>query len=207
MRRPNTPEVQDTPAVQDTRAAQSRALRGFTLIEVMLAAVILALSVAVIASSVMNAQLGEGDARRRAEASAYADRLLAEMEEKAARGAAIELGEHESSEGAFIATIEVVAFDPSALQQAESGAPKKGPANPAPPQDEPNASGAGGWLATPEAEANPPVVQATIAVAFAPDSDAGAPEPLVRRTSFFLNPVALQALETKEAGDEEAPPE
>ena len=201
MRRPNTPEV------QSTRAAQGRALRGFTLIEVMLASVILALAVAVIASAVMNAQLDEGHARRRAEASAYADRLLAEMEENAARGAAIELGEHESSEGAFIATIEVVAFDPSALQQAESGAPKKGPANPAPPQDEPNASGAGGWLATPEAEANPPVVQATIAVAFAPDSDAGAPEPLVRRTSFFLNPVALQALETKEAGDEEAPPE
>lgn len=173
----------------------------------MLAAVILALAVAVIASSVMNAQLGEGDARRRAEASAYADRLLAAMEESAARGAAIELGERESSEGAFLATIEVVAFDPSALQQADNGAPKQGAANLAPPQDEPNAGGAGGWLATPEAEANPPVVQATIAVAFAPDSDAGPPEPLVRRTSFFLNPVALQALETNEAGDEEAPPE
>ena len=195
MRRPNT------------RAATSRALRGFTLIEVMLAAVILALAVAVIASSVMNAQLGEGDARRRAEASAYADRLLAEMEENAARGAAPPLGERESSEGAFIATIEVVAFDPSALQQAESGAPRKGAANPAPTQGEPSASGLGGWLGTPEAEANPPVVQTTIAVAFAPDSDAGASEPLVRRTSFFLNPVALQALETKAAGDEQAPPE
>ena len=35
----------------------------------------------------------------------------------------------------------------------------------------------------------------------------GASEPLVRRTTFFLSPVALQALEAKEAGDEEAPPE
>ncbi len=201
MRRPNTP------AVQSTRAAQGRALRGFTLIEVMLASVILALAVAVIMSAVMNAQLGEGDARRRAVASAYADRLLTELEENAARGAALELGERESSEGAFIATIEVVAFDPSALQQAKDAVGGKGTANPAPQPGDAEASGAGGWLATPEAEASPPVVQATVAVVFMPDPAADVPEPLVRRTSFFLNPVALKALETKEAGDEEAPQE
>ncbi len=176
---------------------------GFTLIEVMCAAVILALSVAAITSVVKNAQLREGDSRRRAEASLYADRLLAELDQTAALGAPLQPGAREVSEGVFSAELEVAAFDPTALQEASAGA--EGAAadkrESAPRAPGPDAAAAGGWLATPEAQANPPVYQVTVRVAWIE----GTLESRVTRTSFFLNPVALQALEGEDAGDAEPP--
>ena len=176
---------------------------GFTLIEVMCAAVILALSVAAITSIVKNAQLREGDSRRRAEASLYADRLLAELDQTAALGAPLQPGAREVSEGVFHAKLEVAAFDPSALQRASAGA--KGAAAdkraPAPSVSSADTAAAGGWLATPAAQANPPVYQVTVRVAWVE----GTLESQVTRTSFFLNPVALQELEGEDAGAAEPP--
>ena len=176
---------------------------GFTLIEVMCAAVILALSVAAITSVVKNAQLREGDSRRRAQASLYADRLLADLDQTAALGAPLQPGAREVSEGAFSATLEVAAFDPTALQEANAGAEGAAADKRAsvPSATGPDSAAAGGWLATPEAKANPPVFQVTVRVAWIE----GTLESQVTRTSFFLNPVALQALEGDDAEDAEPP--
>src|SRR5262245_27529213 len=87
------------------------AARGFTLIEVMAAAVILGLVVAALTQIVMQGNLREGDARLRARAAALADRLIAEAEEAAARGAPLQAGSREVEEGDLRATIEVAPFD------------------------------------------------------------------------------------------------
>ena len=171
---------------------------GFTLIEVMCAAVILALAVATITGIVKNAQLGEGHARRQAEASMLADRLLAELEETAAQGAALQPGTRDVSDGIFSAKIEVAAFDPTALEElgGDGGSTAKKDSGSQARQSD--VAAAGGWLATPEAEANPPVYQVTLHVAW----DEGASATQVTRTSFFLNPVALKALEAEDAAEE-----
>jgi hypothetical protein len=60
-----------------------------------------------------------------------------------------------------------------------------------------------GWLASLAAQQTPPVVQATVRVT----GKEGRFENGVTRTTFFLNPAALEALDTgaSEDGGDEAP--
>jgi prepilin-type N-terminal cleavage/methylation domain-containing protein len=175
--------------------------RAFTLIEVMAAAVILALVVAWLSAAVGKMNLREGDSRRRAGAALYADRLLTEIEEAAARGAAPPLGKREVEEGIYQAAIEIAPLDPALMPLPAPPDPERARGAAAPADVSP-----AGWLASPAAEANPPVLQASVRVTGKDGVfDAG-----VSRTTFFLNPAALKALEEAKvdgelAGDGEAP--
>lgn len=171
---------------------------AFTLIEMMAAAALLALVVAALTSQVGQWNRFEGEARRTAEASLYADRLLAELEESAARGAAVPLGKREAQEGPFVAAIEVAPLDPALLAAAgragggtEAESTRGAEADP----------GAAGWLSGPAAQANPPLLQATIRVV----GKDGTFEAGVSRTTFFLNPAALEALGASDAESGEEP--
>lgn len=167
------------------RSPDAKRAGAFTLIEVMAAAVILALVVAWLTAAVGKMNLREGDSRRRAGAALYADRLLIEIEESAARGVAPPLGKREAEEGLYQAAIEVAPLDPALLPLA--GAPdSKGARAASTPREE----AAAGWLASPAAQESPPLLQATVHVTGKDGIfDAG-----VSRTTFFLNPAALKAL-------------
>ncbi len=177
-----------------------RRSNAFTLIEVMAAVFILGLFVASISAILTQAQRQEGDARRRARAAAYADRLLAEVDESVLRGAALTPGSRETREEDLSATTTIAAFDPAALlppgAEPEPGA--SGRAEPTP----------SGWLAGPNAKTAPPILEVAIRVSWdgAP-VDAETQQPYaVRRRSFALNPAALETLapsEADDAGDEE----
>jgi prepilin-type N-terminal cleavage/methylation domain-containing protein len=157
---------------------------GFTLLEVMAAAVILSVVVLWLNSAVGQMNGYEGDSRRRVDAALFADRLLAELEQAAAQGGSIPLGTREAQEGMYQATIEVKPLDPTLLEQA--GAVPRVASGEPPPEIPP-----AGWLDSPAAQAEPPVVSATIIVT----GTEGRFEAGVTRTSFFLNPAALKALE------------
>lgn len=173
------------------RSADAKRAGAFTLIEVMAAAVILALVVAWLTAAVGKMNLREGDSRRRAGAALYADRLLTEVEEAAARGVAPPLGKREAEEGIYLAAIEVAPLDPALLPLAAAPDPKRARAT------DPAAEGtAAGWLASPAAQQNPPVLQATVRVTGKDGIfDAG-----VSRTTFFLNPASLKALADAKGG-------
>jgi prepilin-type N-terminal cleavage/methylation domain-containing protein len=173
---------------------------GFTLIEVMAAAVILGLIVATISPLLMQARTDEGDARRRASAAMLAERLIVEAEEAIARGAPPQIGTRELSEEILRATVETKPLDASALegvaaQVAEADARAASPVGTG-----------GGWLTSPQARATPPVLQIAVRVTWegAPvDADSGDPH-AVQRTTFALNPAALATLEKSETdGGEE----
>ncbi len=170
---------------------------AFTLIEVMAAVFMLALFVAAISGMLTQAQRQEGDARRRARAAAYADRLLAEIDESVLRGAALTPATRDTHEGDLSATTTIAAFDPATLlppvAEAEPGAR---PAAAAPPE---------GWLAGPTAKTAPPILEISVRVSWdgAPlDADTQQPAG-VKRRSFALNPAALETLASSEAGDAE----
>ncbi len=168
------------------RSADAKRAGAFTLIEVMAAAVILALVVAWLTAAVGKMNLREGDSRRRAGAALYADRLLTEIEEASARGAAPPLGKREVEDGIYRAEIEIAPLDPALM-------PLAAPADPKRARDAAAAPGAApaGWLASPAAQTNPPVLQASVRVSGKDGVfDAG-----VSRTTFFLNPAALKALD------------
>jgi len=168
---------------------------GFTLIEAMAAAIILAFVVIWLTGTVGDMNRREGDARRRADAALYADRLLAEIEDGATRGAPVQIGKREAADGIYQATIEVTALDPTLLPPEITGSEEsaRGPAR------DPGAA-AGGWLSSPSAQANPPVLQASVRVV----GKDGVFEAGVTRTTFFLNPAALQTLE-EAGGDDQEP--
>ncbi|MBM4384021.1 MAG: prepilin-type N-terminal cleavage/methylation domain-containing protein [Deltaproteobacteria bacterium] len=171
--------------------------RGFTLIEVMAAAIILLLVVAALSEMLASQARREGDARGEALAALFADRAIAEIEESIARGAAPQLGRTERSEDDLRATIEVRAFDSAAAASALLGAARDaGPEAAAAAGAQPS----GGWLASPAAQNTPPVLEISVRVSrsdAAPDAEA---PPLAERTTFALNPAALATLEGK--GDE-----
>jgi prepilin-type N-terminal cleavage/methylation domain-containing protein len=171
-----------------------RRSNAFTLIEVMAAVVLLALFVAAISPMLVQAQGQERDARLRARASALADRLLTEVDEAALRGGTLTSGAHETREENLVATTTIAAFDPASLQPAA-----KDPERPAR-----EATQAAGWLAGPNAKATPPILEIAIRVSWdgAPvDAESQLPYAVKRRT-FVLNPAALEALASSEAGDE-----
>jgi len=94
---------------------------GFTLFEVLAAALILVL-VGTVAIGSMNADLGRmGDARRRLEAGRLADRALADLEAQLVGGAVPEIQDEEQELDGFVLRRLVAPFD---LLFAESQAPR-----------------------------------------------------------------------------------
>lgn len=173
----------------------SDARRGFTLIEMLGATALFALVVITLGPIVIESSQREGLARRKAAAALFADRLVAEAEEAAASGSAPQLTKRELSEQDFTATIETSAFDPATIEIAGAQPAAQKPAAPA------GASAATGWLDSPGAAATPPLVQLDVRVVWAE----GVAEQEVRRTTFFLNPAALEALEPNDAEAQEPP--
>ncbi|HEU4427184.1 MAG TPA: prepilin-type N-terminal cleavage/methylation domain-containing protein [Myxococcota bacterium] len=171
----------------------SDARRGFTLIEMLAATALFAVVVIVLGPIVVESSQREGLARRKAAAALFADRLVAEAEEAAASGAAPQLTKRERTEEEFTATIETTAFDPAAIEIAGAQPAAQKPAEPA----------ATGWLDSPTADTAPPIVQLDVRVAWVE----GVAEQEVRRTSFFLNPAALEALEQNDAAEDQEPPQ
>lgn len=83
---------------------------AFTLLEVMAAVAILALSYTTLASSGIIGLQREGEARRRIEASLVADGVLAEIETAIEAGGTPPLGQEEREVGDFLVDVEVTAF-------------------------------------------------------------------------------------------------
>jgi len=174
---------------------RSDARRGFTLIEVLGATAVLAVVIVVLGPIVVESNQREGLARRKAAAALLADRLVAEAEEAAASGAVPQLTKRELTEDELTATIEATAFDPATVELAGAAPAAEKPAAPA------RDAVATGWLDSPTAAETPPVVQLDVRVTWVE----GVNENEVRRTSFFLNPAALEALAKKDAEAREPP--
>lgn len=170
-----------------------RSSAAFTLIEVMAAAVILALFVASITTLMSQGARREGEARRQAEASALADDEIAKLEQGAARGAAPRLGEGTTQKDLYRIVTRVRAFDVAQLAPAAPREPVRGAPE---PQGE-------SFLAGASAKQNPPLLEVEVRVTWdgAPlDPDTGEPRG-VRRLTVLLNPAALEALPKKEAAE------
>jgi len=174
---------------------------AFTLIEVMAAVFMLGLFVAAISELLTQASRNEGRARLQGLASSLADRVIAEVEEGIARGAAPPLGERENEQEDWIVVTNVTAFDVTTL------APAGGPA-----ADDARGAGAtrpapaGSWLASPAAKTNPPLLEIAVRVSWkdAP-VDAETQQPFaIRRRTFALNPAALEGLSGVGDGAEDA---
>lgn len=98
--------------------------RGFTLLEVMGAVVVLAMVYVVLASAAIQGLRAEGDAERRLRAGLVADARMAQLEENLALGAAPAVGSTVDREGEFEVAVDVTAFTPPAelLTDVEAGA-------------------------------------------------------------------------------------
>ncbi len=88
-----------------------RTRTGFTLLEVLAAAVIMAAMYGALSASNINATIAEGDANRRLHASLLADRVLAEIDSQRALGVPAPLGVREENEGDFDVRIEISALE------------------------------------------------------------------------------------------------
>ena len=180
--------------------SKSRSRTAFTLIEVMAAVLILGLFVAVLSEMLVRARRFEGDTRQLAEAAAVADREIARIEETLLRGAAPALGKLESGDPPWRVTSVVSAFDAALL-----GGGALGPEANATRGADGGDAARGSWLASPQAQQNPPLLEIEVRVSWegAPaDLETGEPLAISRRT-FALNPAALESLprESSEADD------
>ena len=72
---------------------------GFTLLEVLAAAVMMAAIYAVLTASNIQGVILEGDADRRLSASLLADGALADLEAQIAQGLPVDIGQRERDEG------------------------------------------------------------------------------------------------------------
>jgi prepilin-type N-terminal cleavage/methylation domain-containing protein len=88
-----------------------RSLAGFTLLEVLAAVAVLALTYSMLATAAMQGLRAEGDATRRMRASMLADQRITELEVQVAMGQAPDIGTHESQEEDFLVTTEVKPLD------------------------------------------------------------------------------------------------
>jgi prepilin-type N-terminal cleavage/methylation domain-containing protein len=168
--------------------------RAFTLIEVMAAVFMLGLFVAAISQLLTQARRNEGHARLQAEATALADRAIAEIEEGIARGAAPPLGERETGDGDWIVTTAVTPFDATTLAPVGATDPRSTRTT--------NEAPAGSWLASPAAEANPPLLEIAVRVSWkdAPVDADTQQRFAIRRRTFALNPAALEGLSDADSG-------
>lgn len=92
-----------------------RSRRGFTLLEVMAAVVLLFFVVTYLAQAQMSGLAHEGDAARRMRASLLADRLVTELEAAMAGGEDVPVGITETEEDELRGVTEVAAVDPASL--------------------------------------------------------------------------------------------
>ncbi len=95
--------------------ARGRARRGFTLLEVLGAVLVLGLLYSVLADVAIQGLRAEGESRRRLEASLFADELLSEIEASIAFGEVPPLGLTVEEDDLYSIELEVASFDTSAL--------------------------------------------------------------------------------------------
>lgn len=137
-----------------TRPTGRRAIRGFTLFEVLAAVAILGFLYIVLADIAISGTRFEGESKRRLRAALLADQALGDLERGFALGAAPPVGSNESEEDDFTIATEVRAFDLAgfAATLADSEDPKA-------------STGAqpGGLLAAP-AQGPPPILEIEVVV-------------------------------------------
>jgi prepilin-type N-terminal cleavage/methylation domain-containing protein len=97
-----------------------RARRGFTLIEVLGAVLVLAVLYTVLAEAAIGGLRTEGENRRRLEASLLADDMLMEIESGLLSGNVPQIGREESEDDLYLITLEVRAIDPSEFLPAQA---------------------------------------------------------------------------------------
>ena len=96
------------------RGARARS-RGFTLIEVLAAVLVLGVLYTVLAGVAIQGLRAEGTSRRRIEASLLADQILADLEDQIAVGSVPPVGVEEREADVFDLTIAVRELDPAAI--------------------------------------------------------------------------------------------
>jgi prepilin-type N-terminal cleavage/methylation domain-containing protein len=84
--------------------------RGFTLLEVLAAVVVLGLAYVALGSSGIQGLQHEGEARRRLGASLLADAALGDIEANVEAGGAPPLGQDETDQGDYRVTVEVAPY-------------------------------------------------------------------------------------------------
>jgi prepilin-type N-terminal cleavage/methylation domain-containing protein len=157
---------------------------GFTLLEVLAAAVIMAAAYAVLTASNIQGTILEGDADRRLHASLLADRVLADLEGQVAAGSVPELGRTEQEEDRFTVQVDVSPLE----LPLESWLPE--------PDDRPAPVARGLSLLAPSGRGESPALrQVQVTIAWFD----GIAEREVQRTTFVLDPVA-SALMLQQAG-------
>lgn len=163
---------------------------GFTLLEVLAAAVIMAAVYAVLSASNIDATILEGDADRRLHASLVADRALVDVQAQLALGTAPRLGVSESEEDGYAVRVDLAPLElpfETWLPEPE-GAPARDARAPS-------------LLAPVKRGGTPPLLQLQILVSW---SD-GVRDRELRRTTFILD-AATAAGVLAQAGVSETPP-
>lgn len=158
--------------------ARARSRRGFTLIEVMGAVVLLGLVVTYVSRAAIQGMGFAGDAQRRLAASLLADRIVTEIEETGASGGAPQLGERQLEEDDLRATVRVEPLDPAAFGLAALLEPEDRRAAPVPS------------LFEPARGAQPAVFAVDVRVHWAD----GIEEQEVVRSTVLLTPTAVPEL-------------
>jgi len=176
--------------------ARRRRGAGFTLLEVLAAAVIMAMVYGVLAEQGVQGFVLEGDADRRLRASLVADRRLDALRTEAAGGAPPPLGVQEGREQEFGVRVEVRPFDLALVTllpaPPEAALPDRPPRRGGPPEPS--------LLAPPARGREPPLRTVEVVVSW----EARGAVHAVRRTDFSLDLAAATAL-LQEAGVEVAP--
>jgi prepilin-type N-terminal cleavage/methylation domain-containing protein len=179
--------------------------QGFTLLEVLAAVAVLALSYTVLAGTAMQGLANEGEAHRRLRASLLADLEMSGIEAGLA-AAAPPLGVTEGEQEDFVISIEVRPFDLGAFALA---GPENAAQGRAAPRAEPSAESAAGAGAGPPFQlltappgAPSPLLEIIVRVSWME----GTFEQAVTRTTFSADPVAVQqaVASLPGAGGEEA---
>jgi prepilin-type N-terminal cleavage/methylation domain-containing protein len=100
---------------RSSERARDRARRGFTLLEVLGAVLVLGLLYSVLAEVAIQGLRAEGESRRRLEASLFADELLSEIEASLAAGQVPPLGVSLEEDEFYIIELEVSPVNTGAL--------------------------------------------------------------------------------------------
>jgi len=99
---------------------RARARRGFTLLEVLGAVLVLAVLYTVLAEVAISGLRAEGENRRRLEASLLADDMLMEIESGLLSGDVPPIGREEDEDDLYLIALEVRAIDPSEFLPANA---------------------------------------------------------------------------------------